>query len=218
MLVYLSSVRCIDLSNNHPSTSRREIFLYNWVSLSKWQESLRGNAGGIKCCEEWSERWIWPHVSGFPKNLDFTLTVMEIQEERVMKLNETEVMLRSCESQRLGLWLFFFRLSQLRSHTQFSVIFEIHIQKDDKVLKHFMFFAFFFLNWPGNKNSHIRHRSRCPDGCEMMAEFLRFLPQWQHLSVERVQMTGGSGTPLSRSEGPTHPRTACSLPSVHQLG
>lgn len=69
--------------------------------------------------------------------------------------------------------------------------------------------------WPGSKSSHTGRRGRCPGGCEVMAGFPRFGPgplQWTHSADEPGQMTGGSGTPLSRSEGPTRPRTACGLP------
>lgn len=68
--------------------------------------------------------------------------------------------------------------------------------------------------WPGSRSFHTGRRGRCPGGSEVMAGFLRLEPdppQWTHSADEPGQTTGGSERQLSRSEGLTHPRTACSL-------
>lgn len=72
------------------------------------------------------------------------------------------------------------------------------------------------FHWPGSKSSHTGSRGRCPGGYEVTtAGLLHFGSdplRWTHLADEPWRTTGGSGTPLSRSEDPTRPRTACGLP------
>lgn len=71
------------------------------------------------------------------------------------------------------------------------------------------------FHWPESRSSHTGRHCRCPGGSEVTAGFLHFGPdplRWTHSADEPGQTTGGSGTPRSRSEDPTRPRTACRLP------
>lgn len=75
---------------------------------------------------------------------------------------------------------------------------------------------FLFLRyWPESKSSHTGRHGRCPDGSEATAGFLRFGSGrrrfWTRLAGAPGKMTGGSGTPQSRSGSLTRPQTACSL-------
>lgn len=68
------------------------------------------------------------------------------------------------------------------------------------------------FHWPGSKHSHTRHHGRCLGGSGLGLHHSGPGPLCSRLAGGPGKMTGGSETPLSRSEGLIHLQTACDWP------
>lgn len=218
----MASARRIDPSNDTEQT--REGFFYflflNWAPRCGLQ-SLWGNVQGIKCSEDKVKNrfdlkdfkvWVARPGHNFINNGmrcvtgPMLLTLVDRREDGVCAWSDLRIISVS------GWLLREFSNVDCRDCVYVSIV-SVKQRKSDQ--NRLTLLRLFLSHWPGSRSSHTGRHGRCPDGSEVTSGFHHFEPEPPQSTCsagEPGQTTGCSGTPLSRSEDLTHPRTACDLP------